>query len=259
MIRDQITSVVEQKNTALLSLGIVGTIWSASSAMGAVMKALNRIHEVQESRSMLKRYGVALALTASAGLFIVASVVISIVGQAFGLEIAEKIGLEGAAGTLFTVARWPVVALLLLAAVGILYWAAPDVQLPFQWLSPGAIMFVLVWAPATFLFGLYVSNFGSYNATYGALGGVVVLLIWLYLTSYVLLLGAELNDVLIDETAPPAVKAEVSETSEQEHAGVRPGLADRAKGIVPEIAVTVPFAIAVALKLRKDSKARGGA
>ena len=260
MIRDQVTSVVEQKNATLLSLGIIGTIWSASSAMGAVMKALNRIHEVQESRSLVKRYGVALALTASAGLFIVGAVVISIVGQAFGRKIADEMGLEGATGTLFTVARWPVIALLLLTAVGILYWAAPNVQLPFRWLSAGAVMFVLVWVPATLLFGLYVTNFGSYNATYGALGGVVVLLIWLYLTSYVLLLGAELNDVLIDEAAPASVKAQVSEApAEKEVAESKPGLGERAMRLVPEVAVTVPFAIAVALKLRRDGKARGGA
>lgn len=257
MIRNEITSVVEQKNAALLSFGIVGTIWAASSAMGAIMKGLNRIYEVPETRSMLKRYGIAIGLTASAGLFIVVSVVIAVAGQAFGESIAEELGLEGAARFVFTVARWATAALLLMMAVALLYWAAPDTDLPFRWISPGAIMFVLVWVPATFLFGLYVSNFGSYSGTYGALGGVVVLLTWLYLTSYVLLLGSELNDVLIEEAAPASVKAKVGETGNDEQPDHRrPSLVNRAKRWIPEVVVTVPFAIAVALRLRHQSKGR---
>jgi membrane protein len=259
MIRNEITSVVDQKNTALLSFGIVGTIWSASSAMGAMMKGLNRIYEVKESRSMFKRYGIALALTASAGLFIVVSVVIAVAGQAFGESIAGELGMEGTASLLFTIARWPVAAILLMTAVALLYWAAPDTDLPLRWISPGAIMFVLVWIPATFLFGLYVSNFGSYSGTYGALGGVVVLLVWLYLTSYVLLLGAELNDVLIEETAPAPVKAQVDETDEPAGETRRRGRLRRMTRWIPEVAVTAPFAIAVALKLRHDSKGRQAA
>jgi len=257
MIRKEITSVVEQKNAALLSFGIVGTIWAASSAMGAIMKGLNRIYGIEESRSLPKRYGVALGLTASAGLFIVVSAAIAVVGQAFGESIAAELGLEGAAGTVFNVARWPVAALLLMTAVALLYWAAPNTDLPFRWISPGAIMFVLVWVPATFLFGLYVSNFGSYSGTYGALGGVVVLLIWLYLTSYVLLLGGELNDVLIEEQAPASVKAKVGEAEDRDADTLRrPKLLQRVKRWIPEVAVTAPFAIAVALRLRHQSKDR---
>ena len=257
MIRKEITSVVEQKNAALLSFGILGTIWAASSAMGAIMKGLNRIYGIEESRSLPKRYGVALGLTASAGLFIVVSAAIAVVGQAFGESIAAELGLEGAAGTVFNVARWPVAALLLMTAVALLYWAAPNTDLPFRWISPGAIMFVLVWVPATFLFGLYVSNFGSYSGTYGALGGVVVLLIWLYLTSYVLLLGGELNDVLIEEQAPASVKAKVGEAEDRDADTLRrPKLLQRVKRWIPEVAVTAPFAIAVALRLRHQSKDR---
>ena len=257
MIRKEITSVVEQKNAALLSFGIVGTIWAASSAMGAIMKGLNRIYEVPETRSMFKRYGIAIGLTASAGLFIVVSVVIAVAGQAFGESIAEELGLQGTARSVFTVARWSAAALLLMIAVALLYWAAPDTDLPFRWISPGAIMFVLVWVPATFLFGLYVSNFGSYSGTYGALGGVVVLLTWLYLTSYVLLLGSELNDVLIEEAAPASVKAKVGESANVEQPERRrPSLVKRAKHWIPEVVVTVPFAIAVALRLRHQSKGR---
>jgi membrane protein len=254
MLRKEINSVVQEKSSALLSFGIIGTIWSASSAMGAIMKGLNRIYDVKESRPLLRRYGVALALTASAGLFIVVSVVIAVIGQAFGQSIAEELGMGSTASAVFTIARWPIAAVLLMTAVALLYWAAPNTDLPLRWISPGAIMFVLVWVPATFLFGLYVSNLGSYSGTYGALGGVVVLLIWLYLTSYVLLLGAELNDVIIQEDAPAPVQAKVGGDAGDGGADRprRPKLVQRIRRWVPEVAVTAPFAIAVALKLRND-------
>ncbi len=254
MLRKEINSVVQEKSSALLSFGIIGTIWSASSAMGAIMKGLNRIYDVKESRPLLRRYGVALALTASAGLFIVVSVVIAVIGQAFGQSIAEELGMGSTASAVFTIARWPIAAALLMTAVALLYWAAPNTDLPLRWISPGAVMFVLVWVPATFLFGLYVSNLGSYSGTYGALGGVVVLLIWLYLTSYVLLLGAELNDVIIQEDAPAPVQAKVGGDAGDGGADRprRPKLVQRIRRWVPEVAVTAPFAIAVALKLRND-------
>ena len=117
--------------------------------------------------------------------------------------------MEGAAATAFALARWPVAIAVMLVAVAFLYWAAPNAKLPFRWISPGALLATVGWIAMTFGFGIYVSNFGSYNATYGTLGGVVVTLIWFYLSGFVLLLGAELNAVLADEAlareSPPAL------------------------------------------------------
>ena len=216
VLREQVEGVINTRNPALLSIGILGTLWSASSAIQTIMKALNRAHEVKETRPLLKRYALAVGLTLTAGLFILGGFVILLGGQLLGKEIAGQIGLEGAAVTFFTLARWPLVALALLIAMAFIYWAAPNIKLPFQWISPGAVMFVITWLLATYLFGMYVANFGSYSATYGTLGSVVILLVWLYLTSFIMLAGAELNGVLAQEAIPEELPARAGEATTSE-------------------------------------------
>jgi hypothetical protein len=98
-----------------------------------------------------------------------------------------------------TLARWPVTVVALMAATAVAYWAAPNIDLPFKWITPGAVLFTLAWLVTTAVFGFYVSRFASYDATYGTLGGVVVLLLWFYITAFVLLAGAELNAVVDDQ------------------------------------------------------------
>jgi membrane protein len=219
------------------------------------MKTLNRIHEVEESRPLWKRYAIAVGLTLTAGTFLIGSMVLAVIGQSWGLEIASELGIEGAAATAFTWARWPVIIVLLLLAVAFVLWATPNADLPFRWISPGAVAFVVVWVPATALFSFYVANFGSYNATYGALGGTVVLLVWLYLTSFVLLLAAEINDILIEEKAPPPVKAEVGDAPVPEAESPPRRVASRAKGFLPQLALAMPVVVA----LLAQRRGRGGA
>jgi membrane protein len=211
VLSGQVDEVVGSKDPTLLSIGIIGSIWAAASGIGTIMKAANRIYEVKETRSHLKRYGIAVGLTLLAGSSIMAAFLIMVIGQVYGMRIADELDIQGATATLFTLARWPLILVLLMSAVAVLFWAAPNVDLPFKWVSPGAILFVIVWLPATFLFGLYVANFGSYNATYGALGGVVVLLIWLYLSSFILLVAEELNAVISQEAAPKELKDRAGE------------------------------------------------
>jgi membrane protein len=144
---------------------------------------------------------------------------------------------------------------LLLLAVAVVLWATPNADLPFRWISPGAVAFVVVWLPATALFSFYVANFGSYNATYGALGGTVVLLIWLYLTSFVLLVAAEINDILIEEKAPPQVKAEVGEAPGSPGESPPKQVAGSARGFLPQLVLAMP----VLLALLAQRRGRGGA
>lgn len=210
LLRTQIENITENPSTGLLSVGILGTIWAASSGIGTVMKALNQVFDVEEKRPLPKRYGTAVGLTIVAGLFVMASVTLMVVGQAFGTELAEQVGFQGAAATAVVLARFILVILLLLLAVAFVFWAAPAVDLPFRWISPGAVTFVVLWLPFTYLFGLYVSNFGSYNATYGALGGVVVLLVWIYLSSFIFLFSAEVNAVLAQRAIERAERDEAS-------------------------------------------------
>jgi membrane protein len=213
VIDAQVSNVVESKNAALLSFGIVGAIWAASSAMGSFIKALNRVYEVKETRPFYKKYAIAVGLTLLGGGLMVGSLAVLLAGQFFALDVARQFGLEDSASTAIVIARWPLAVAALMAAVAFLYWAAPNVDLPFKWISPGAIFFTLTWLVATFAFGLYVANFGSYGDTYGALGGVVVLLVWLYLTSFILLVGAELNSVMAQQSAPAEIEARAGDAA----------------------------------------------
>jgi membrane protein len=219
LLRTQLENVTNSKNPALVSIGILGSIWAASSGVGTISKALNKILAVEEDRPMLRRYAICVGLTVIAGIFIMASVLLIVAGQAFGGDIADELGLSSIASIGLDIARYAAVVFLLLVAVGFVFWAAPAVDLPFRLISPGAITFVAIWLPFTYLFGLYVTNFGSYNATYGTLGGVVVLLIWIYFSSFIFLIAAEVNAILAHRTS----EEEARKTEAKDRARGEPG------------------------------------
>lgn len=204
VLRGQLHAIIDSRNTGLLSVGIIGALWAASSGMNTLIKALNRTHDVQETRPLLKKYLLAVGLTVLAGSAVVIAFVVLVVGQVYGHQIADRAGLQGPFGLLVRYLRWPLVAGLMLVATAFLYWAAPNVKRPIRWLTPGAVMFVGAWLLATYLFGLYVSRFNSYNKTYGALGGVAALLVWFYMTAFILLLGEEVNAVIDQQLGPEA-------------------------------------------------------
>lgn len=182
--------------TALL-IGILGALWSASGYIGAFSRAMNRIYEVQEGRPVWKLRPQQLLLTA-AGLLMVATVAFLLaVSGPLAESIGGYLGLGDAALTVWNVGRWPVVLVMVAVAVAVLYYAGPNVKQPtFRWVSVGAVIAILVWALASVGFGIYVSNFSSYNKTYGALAGVIVFLLWLWITNLALLLGAEVDSEL---------------------------------------------------------------
>jgi membrane protein len=196
VLRTQLEAVITSRNAALLSVGAVGTLWAASTGVGSVIKTLNRAYGVDETRPLWERYLLAIGLTIFAGLLAVASFFLLVVLQASGTKIADNMGLGGATGALFPLLRWPLAILLILFATSVLYRIAPNARLSVKRVLPGAATFTAVWLVTTYLFGLYVAHFASYNSTYGTLGGVVILLVWFYLTAFILLLGGELNAVL---------------------------------------------------------------
>lgn len=177
-----------------LVVGIVGALWSASGYVGAFGRAMNRIYEIDEGRPVWKLRPVQLLLTL-AGLVMAAAVVFMLaisgpVAQALG----DAIGLGDAGLTVWNIARWPLILLCVVLAVAILYYVTPNVEQPkFRWISGGAALAIVVWLVASLLFGLYVANFSSYNKTYGALAGVIVFLLWLWITNLALLFGAEVD------------------------------------------------------------------
>ena len=224
ILRKQLDTVISSRDVGLLSIGILGAIWAASSGIGSVMKSLNRVYNVRETRPYLKRVLLVVGLTALAGGTLIGAFILLILGQVYGLELADKIGIGGIAAAFFTWGRWPVVFLVVMTAASFLYWAAPNMHLPFHWISPGALLFAAGWLVMSYLFGLYVTNFGSYNVTYGTLGGVVAMLVWFYFTGLILLTGAELNLILAREAMPETERAKLrAENPQAVTALARPG------------------------------------
>ena len=208
VIRSQLEGVVRTQNPGLLSFGFLAAHWASSSAFKAVMKAMNRAYDVAESRSFWKKYLISIGLTLLAGTFVLGAFLLLVAGQFLVGRGAEAVGLAGVWGTVLNIIRWPLALALVMVAMAFLYWAAPNIGVPFQWLTPGAVVCTLVWLVATLLFGWYVATLGSYNATYGALGGVVVLLLWFYITGFIMLVGAELNAIVDEQIDPETVQAQ---------------------------------------------------
>ncbi len=178
----------------LLIIGLATALWSASSYVGAFIRASNSIYEVEEGRPFWKLRPIQIAITLSMLLLISVGAVAVVVTGPLAEEVGNVIGLGSAAVTAWDIAKWPVLVLLVSLMFSVLYWAAPNVDHPgFRWLTPGGIGAVLIWIAASAGFAFYVANFGSYNETYGTLGGVIVFLVWLWISNVALLLGAELN------------------------------------------------------------------
>jgi membrane protein len=194
-LRPTIQQLVESPSAGLaLVLGIVTALWSASGYVGAFGRAMNRIYEVPEGRPVWKLRPLQLALTL-AGLVMVAAVAFMLaVSGPVAEAVGNAIGLGEVALTLWNVLRWPLILVLVVVAVAVLYYATPNVQQPrFRWISVGAALAIVVWILASVGFGVYVANFGSYNKTYGTLAGVIIFLLWLWITNLALLFGAELD------------------------------------------------------------------
>ena len=178
----------------LLVVALATAIWSASSYVGAFMRASNAIYEVQEGRPFWKLRPVQIAITLVMMLLISIGAVAVVITGPLAEQVGNVIGLGDAAVTAWDIAKWPVLILLVSFMFSVLYLAAPNVKQPgFRWLTPGGILAVLLWVTASAAFAFYVASFSSYNKTYGSLGGVIVFLIWLWISNVALLLGAELN------------------------------------------------------------------
>jgi membrane protein len=178
----------------LFVVGLVAALWSASGYVAAFMRASNAIYEIEEGRPVWKtlplRVGLTLLLL---GLLAVSATAVVLTGG-LAQEVGNLIGVGSTAVTVWDIVKWPVLLLIVSFMFGLIYWAAPNVRQPgFRWITPGGLLAVLVWVLASLAFAFYVANFGSYNETYGTLGGVIVFLVWLWISNIAVLLGAELN------------------------------------------------------------------
>lgn len=177
-----------------LVIGLLTALWSASGYVGAFGRAMNRIYEVGEGRPFWKLRPVQILVTLVAVSLIAVVAVALVVTGPLAQAVGDAVGLGGTAVTLWNIAKWPVLAVIVVVIIAILYYATPNVRQPkFRWMSIGAAVAFVVWVLASVAFAFYVGNFSSYDKTYGALAGVIVFLLWLYITNLALLFGAEVD------------------------------------------------------------------
>jgi len=181
----------------LFSFGILFTLWSASGAFAALINALNRAYDVQETRPFWKVRGIAILMTLGLSVLILVGVLLLVVGEPIGRTIADVFGLGEIFEFVWNIIRWPVALFFMVFTVALLYYFSPDVNQPFRWITPGGLIGVLLWVLASVAFSFYVNNFGSYNKTYGSIGVVIILLLYLYISSLTVLFGATLNATLV--------------------------------------------------------------
>jgi membrane protein len=198
--KDIVTQAIEnlQKSSGaaglLFFVGLALALWSASGYVGAFMRASNEVWDVEEGRPAWKTIPLRVGVTALLLVLLTVSALAVVLTGPLAKSIGDIVGLGSTAVTAWDIAKWPVLILVVSFMIALLYYAAPNVKHPkFQWVSPGSLLAVLLWIVASALFAFYVANFGSYNKTYGALGGVIVFLTWLWITNNVILLGAEFN------------------------------------------------------------------
>src|SRR5918998_3584219 len=207
LIQTYTENTLRNQDTApgLLSVGILGTIWVASGAFSALINALNRAYDVQETRPFWKVKGIAILMTLGLSVLVLGGVLLLISGPSIGEAIAEVFTLDDEFVLVWNVARWPAALLFMVVTVALLFYFAPDAGQPFRWITPGGFVGIALWVLASLAFNLYLgSDFNTYDKTYGSIGTVIILLLYLYISSLTILFGATLNATLV------RIKEEVS-------------------------------------------------
>jgi len=193
LIQDNIRTLVTTQHGGLLSFGIFAALWTAASAVRVIIETVNRAYGVQDGRPFWKVWGIALLFTIGLPLFMLVSMTLVIFGPKIGGWMAAQIGLGALFQGLWNMLRWLVSLVLLLVAIAPVYAWAPDVAHAWRWITPGSVFAILATLLTSLGFSYYVTHFGSYDATYGSIGAVIVLLTWMYLTGLFLLVGGEIN------------------------------------------------------------------
>jgi membrane protein len=190
---EQIHKISESDDGGILTFAFLFTIWSSSGAMVSIIGTMNTAYDIQESRPWWKTRLIAIGLTVGLALFILVSFALVIAGPTFGERAADMLRLGPTFVWTWKILQWPIVFALVVTAIAIIYYYAPDAEQDWVWITPGAVLATLLWLTISLGFKVYLANWGNYNETYGALAGVIILLLWFYLSGLAILVGAELN------------------------------------------------------------------
>ncbi|RLQ94496.1 YihY/virulence factor BrkB family protein [Falsibacillus albus] len=196
LIQTNLKEIMSNRSNGLLSFGIIATIWSASNGMNAIVKALNRAYRIDETRSFLVTRGMSIFLTFGMIFVFMVALLLPVFGKQIGMYLFSKFGFSELFLQLWNALRWIVSAIILfLIFVGI-YYFAPSKKISCVTAFPGAIVATIGWVIASFAFSFYVSSFGNYSSTYGSIGGIIVLMLWLFISGFIIILGGEVNALL---------------------------------------------------------------
>jgi membrane protein len=201
LVREQLLQIALGPPRGLLALSLLGALWSSSSAMTAIIETLNRAYHVREGRPWWRVRLLAVVLTVVLTAFTLAAVGLLMAGPTLTHQVERSLGLPRHFSRLWAIAEWPVVFGLMVTALGSVYRFAPDARRRSTWATPGSAVAALLWMAASLGLGWYADRVGDYQKTYGAIGGVIVVLLWLYGSGLAILIGAELNAAIEDEAA----------------------------------------------------------
>src|SRR6478736_4272978 len=201
LIDTHLRELVEKPRPKLLTLGLIATLYSASRGVDALRKTLNLAYDVKESRKWWHTELVAFGMTIGGALLVLVAVAAITAGGSAGFWLAEKVGIAHTYVIVWRWLRWPVTALAIMLCAALAYYLLPDVKQKFKFITPGSVVGTIVWLLGTWGFAVYAGNFGSYNVTYGSIGGVIVLLTWFYISGFIFLMGGEMN-AIIEHASP---------------------------------------------------------
>src|SRR5919112_4879994 len=199
-IEGQLLSITQSQAESAFTFGAIISIllalWGVSGAFRSVMEAMNVMYEVEEDRPFWKVYGLSIFMSLAVAVLLIGALVLVVFGEAIGVTVADLVGLGSVFATIWSIVQWPVVALVVLFAFALIYYFAPATEQRFRWVSPGSVLAFVFWLIFSLLFSLYVSMSGSYNETYGSLAGVIILMLYVYYSALIMLVGAEMNQVI---------------------------------------------------------------
>ncbi len=199
-IENQLIPITRSQADSAFTIGAIVSIllalWGVSGAFRSVMEAMNVMYEVEEDRPFWKQYGISIFISLAVIVLMLTALAIVVFGSAFGGGLADAVGLGSAFQAVWSVVQWPILACIVLFAFAVIYYFAPAAKQKWRWISPGSILAFVFWLAFSLLFSFYVGNFSSYNETYGSLAGVAILMLYLYYSAVIMLIGAEMNQVI---------------------------------------------------------------
>ncbi|MBO0601694.1 YihY/virulence factor BrkB family protein [Sporosarcina sp. E16_3] len=200
LIENTLNEILKNRNGGLLSIGALATVWSASKGMNALTKALNRSYFTEESRSFIMARVMSVVFTIMLIAVLLVALILPVFGQQIGVLAFSYMGLEKGFLYFWAGLRWLVPPVLIFFVFSLIYWLVPNLKIQFKSILPGALFATVGWILTSFAFSFYVGSYANYSSTYGSIGAIIVLMIWLYFSAIILMLGGQLNAVMLERT-----------------------------------------------------------